>query len=72
MGRSAVFLSTMLFVWEKVRETSFSVVRPHAALAENRRSPFHGGQMDDCVVDAAAAETAMGGHKAGGHPFCHW
>ena len=50
----------------KGEETGFSVVRAHAALAETAEAHFAGGQMDDCVVDAAAAETAMGGHKAGG------
>ena len=71
MGRSSqVFLSTMLFVWVKVIETGLAVVGAHAALAETAEAHCAGGQMDDRVVDAAAAETATGGHHSG-RSFCH-
>ncbi len=46
-------------------ETGFSVVGAHAALAETAEAHFAGGQMDDCIVDAAAAKTAVGGDIAG-------
>ena len=60
-----LFVHNALGVGES-EKTGFSVVGPHAAFTETAKPHFAGGQMDDCVVDAAAAETAMGGHKAGG------
>ena len=38
-------------------EAVFSVVRAHATLTDTAEAHFTGGEMDDNVVDAAAAEA---------------
>lgn len=43
-------------------ETDLSVISAHTAFAEAAESHFRGGQMDDRVIDASAAEAAARGH----------
>ena len=39
-------------------EACFPVIRTHAAFAKAAKAHFTGGQMDDGIVDTAAAEAA--------------
>ena len=45
-------------IMRKGVEACFSMIRAHAALAEAAEAHLAGGQMDDGVIDAAAAEAA--------------
>lgn len=47
-------------------EAVFAVVGAHAAFAEAAEAHLTGGQVDDGVIDAAAAETAAGGNQVRG------
>lgn len=54
------------FVMGEGSETVDSVVGAHAAFAETTESHIAGCEMDENIVDAAAAETAPGSYFLGG------
>ena len=58
------FVHNALVVGEGIKAV-FPVVSSHTALAKASESHLAGGQVDDGIVDTAAAELAPGGHLPG-------
>ena len=51
------FVHDALIVAERIK-TAFPVIGAHAAFSKAPKAHFTGGQMDDHVIDAAAAKAA--------------
>lgn len=47
-------------IMRKGIKSGFSVISAHAAFTKSAEAHFRSSQMNDCVVDTAAAETAAG------------
>ena len=55
------FIDNTFVVAEGI-ESIFSMIRTHSAFAKTSKAHFAGSQMNDSVIDAAAAKVASGSH----------